>query len=283
MQTPTSSARQILSSCLPLPLKQAARRVYDGWADRIFQPYLKRKNVEGVEFDFWIGDRDGRDWYDRDATDPVWPEMRFLRDHFVREGNVIFECGGHHGCTAVFLSHCVGPGGRIITFEASPANCDIIERNLRQNGLTNVQLERKAVGATAGRIHITGASNAAVEISGQGREVEMVPLDEFASLTPSLLKIDVEGFEIEVLRGASRILATLPRLAIEVHVSQLAAFGSSAATLFELINARAYRWWIQYGDVDEPTPYDPGKPLTDRCHLFGLPLEGKFALGFAPA
>jgi len=50
-----------------------------------------------------------------------------------------------------------------------------------------------------------------------------------------------------------------------------------------LINARAYRWWIQYGDVDEPTPYDPGKPLTDRCHLFGLPLEGKFALGFAPA
>lgn len=283
MQPPTSRTREILGSCLPPPLKQAARRVYEGWANRAFQPYLKRKNVEGVEFDFWIGDRDGRDWYDRDATDPVWPEMRFLRDHFLRAGDVVFECGGHHGCTAIFLSHGVGPDGRIVTFEASPANCDIIERNLQQNGLTNVQLERKAVGATAGRIHISSASNAAVEISGHGREVEMVPLDDFALLSPSLLKIDVEGFEIEVLRGASRILATLPRLAIEVHVSQLAAFGSSAEALFELINVRAYRWWVQYGDVDEPRPYEPGEPLTDRCHLFGLPLEGRFAHGVAPS
>jgi hypothetical protein len=143
-----------------------------------FRPYLKkRKNVEGVVFDFWIGDADGLLWYDLLCTDPEWLEMRFVRDHLIKPGDVVLECGGHHGCTAVLLSHWVGCGGKVTTFEPSPANCRIIQNNIQESGLRNVNLERKAVGARRGTIHISDASNCFVNESGEGLEVELTHLN----------------------------------------------------------------------------------------------------------
>ena len=56
---------------VPKPVKEVLRKAVHLLPRRPFTPYLKKKTVEGVEFDFWIGDRDGRDWYDLQCTDPV--------------------------------------------------------------------------------------------------------------------------------------------------------------------------------------------------------------------
>lgn len=260
-----------IKRALPEAVKEVFRPVFYRLRNRRFTPYLKKKNVEGVVFDFWIGDRDGRDWYDLQSTDPEWLEMRFLKDHMIEQDDVIFECGGHHGCTAIVLSNWVGEGGKVITFEALPKNCDIIERNIQQNSLQNVTLVRKAIGADRGKITIIDASNSRVAPSGQGIEIELTCLDEYEHLDPTFIKIDVEGYEVQVLQGAKRILSKRPKLAIEIHAEQLSQYGASVEDLLRLIGAENYKLWIQWDDSDQPEEYDMKTPIEKRVHLFGIP------------
>jgi FkbM family methyltransferase len=239
-----------------------------------FAPYVKRKNVEGVEFDFLIGDAEARSWYDVDCTDPDWPEMRFMRDRMVRPGDVVLECGGHHGCTAVMMSRWVGPSGRIVTFEPHPRNVEILRRNLELNGIANVTVRQNAVGAQRGKVAISDASNAAVRrrrFALNAVEAEVVTVDEFAREKPTLLKIDVEGFEVEVLRGARAVLETRPKLAIEIHAEELAKYKTSVGELFACLDLSGYERWVQWDEGSDPLPYDGSKPITSRVHFFAVP------------
>ena len=240
-----------------------------------FTPYIKKKNVEGVEFDFLIGDPAGMSWYDVDCTDPDWPEMRFMRDRMVREGDVVFECGGHHGCTAVVLSRWVGTTGKVISFEPHPRNAAILQRNLELNGIRNATLRQCAVGAAPGSVMMRDASNASVTANPNAPRAftaELVKLDDFRDEKPTVLKIDVEGFEVEVLKGAAEILKTLPKLAIEVHTPGLGNYGTSVEKLLACLDLPAYQLWVQWDDDNDPVPYDPATPITTRVHLFAIPL-----------
>ena len=262
-----------IKRAIPKPAKEVLKRVVYNLRNRRFKPYLKSKNIEGVVFDFWISDRDGRNWYDLQCTDPVWVEMRFMKHHMIGEGDVVLECGGHHGCTAIVLSNWVGAGGKVVTFEPLPRNCDIIQKNIEQNRLQNVTLERKAVGADKGKITINDVSNSSVAMTGEGVEVELTCLDEYEHLNPTFLKIDVEGFEAQVLRGAMRILKKRPKLAIEIHTKQLSNYGSSVEELFKLIGLNDYKIWIQWEDGKQPEEYDMRTPIQSRIHLFCIPRE----------
>ena len=53
------------------------------------RPYIIQKNIEGVDFLFFIRDLHAKLWYDLYATDPVWIEMRFIRDNLVRSGDIV--------------------------------------------------------------------------------------------------------------------------------------------------------------------------------------------------
>lgn len=261
-----------LKSVVPESVKEAVRSTRARRRNERFTPYLKKKTVEGINFDFWIGDPDGANWYDIHCGDPVWLEMRYLRDLLITEGDVVIECGGHHGCTAILLANWVGNGGKVVTFEASPGNCDIIAKNIALNNLPNLTLERKAVGAEQGKIMINTVSNASVLLAGRGVEVDMVRLDDYADLKPTLLKIDVEGFEGQVLRGARRILATRPKLAIEVHTTTLAQYNTSVEDIFRLIGIENYHCRVYWGGAEPPTEYDSKEPITKPVHLFCTPL-----------
>jgi FkbM family methyltransferase len=270
-----SSIFDSVKKLLPNPVKEALKGSVYRLQNKPFKPYLIKKNIEGVAFDFWIGDKDGRDWYDLQSTDPVWDEMRFIRDHLIEQGDIVFECGGHHGCTAILLSNWVGVGGKVVTFEPSPSNCDIIKKNIQQNRLTNVSLENKAVGAERGKITMNNESNSAVTLSGEGVQVELTCLDEYAHMNPTVLKIDVEGFEKQVLQGARKILSTYPKLAMEIHTEQLSQYGATVQDIFGLIDVENYNVWIQWEDDQQPEEYDMRTPIEKRVHLFCIPRVNK--------
>lgn len=78
--------------------------------------------------------------------DDDWPEMCFIRDHIIRPGDVVLECGAHHGYVTTLFSTWVGSAGKVICFEPHPNNANILQRNIELNALGNVVLERKAVG-----------------------------------------------------------------------------------------------------------------------------------------
>jgi len=96
-------------------------------------------------------------------------------------------------------------------------------------------------------------------------------LDELMSARPTLLKLDVEGFEDEVLAGALQILGLRPRIAMELHVEALRKFGRSVDAVLAPLMERGYELWIEWDDSDEPRRLQAGEEITHRVHIFGFP------------
>src|SRR5438093_3975431 len=231
---------EFIKSCFPRFFRTALKKSLFDLRQRNFKPYLTKKNFDGVAFDFWIGDTDGRHYYD--LNERLWvEEMRFVRSHMIEPGDVVLDCGANHGFTAMLFSRWAGDTGKVVAFEPLPRNCDILAKNIELNGIKNVIVERKAVGAKRGRIRIDGVSDSTVIFSNQGIEVEVTCLDDYAHLKPALIKIDVEGFEYQVLQGAERILSQRPRLALEIHGDKLAKYGASVEDILEAIGVNGYK------------------------------------------
>lgn len=269
MRRIVSAVKKILPSRLRRALGRALYPYRQG--SRFFTPYVTKKEMEGVSFDFLIGDRTGRDWYDRVCiNNPIWLEMRFIRDNVIDEGDVVFECGGHQGCSTILLSSWVGDDGKVVTFEPSPPNFAILEKNVRLNHLKNVLPKREAVGAESGTITFDESSTA-VTVKGKGVDVMVSRLDDYAHLNPTFLKIDVEGFEMHVLQGAKKILARRPKLALELHTELLPRYGASLEAILSLIGVENYRVWVQWKDDQQPQEFDVRTPIASRVHLFFVP------------
>ena len=280
--------RRLLAAILPDRAKAILVNLVEFFREHTFRPYVIRKTVAGVTFNLLVSDSTAKRWYDNTAE---WPEMNFLKAHLILPGDIVFECGGHHGCTALFLAACVGAEGKVVTFEPGLGNASVIETNVRLNGVNNIVVEQKAVGAGPGKSLVLGVASTCVAPSRQtgslfqenrhapqlrGRqEVDLVSLDDYAkehNLYPTLIKIDVEGYELEVLKGARHLLARRPKLAIEIHSpSDLARYGASAADLFKLLDLDRYECWIQRDELDTPTVFDGSQPIDARVHLYAVP------------
>ncbi len=268
--------KQALSNLIGINAKESIKKLMFSIRNRNFKPYVTDMNLYGTKFKFYVGNKDGESWYVGDDGEDgwLWPEMKFMKDHLCREGDVILECGGHHGLTACILSDWIGRSGKIYSFEPNPDNRTIHQKNQEINALTNVKLLPNAVGASQGKLLISNSSSNSYILKGketQGIEVEVVTVDSFANLNPTILKIDVEGFEIEVLKGAQKLIKEkLPKLAIEVHTDMIERYGSSIEELLSLIDAR-YQLWIQWNIDEYPVPYNRRDPITHRVHIFGIP------------
>jgi FkbM family methyltransferase len=138
-----------------------------------------------------------------------------LFEQAVRPGWVVVEAGASIGAHTLMLSGCVGRGGMVIAFEPQRALFQILCGNMALNSVTNVDCRSEALGEAAGRIrmplidysqenNISGLSLG----SREGTEVAVVAIDSLNLLRCDLLKVDVEGMELAVLRGARRTVET---------------------------------------------------------------------------
>ena len=106
-------------------------------------------------------------------------------------------------------------------------------------------------------------------------KVPLTILDDYIDESPTLIKIDIEGYELEALRGATELLKLRPKLAIEVHVDLIKQGGGSADEIFKYVGLHGYEFWIQMGANDEPRRYCGellGNCHSEQIHLYGFPL-----------
>ncbi|MDQ3936190.1 MAG: FkbM family methyltransferase [Actinomycetota bacterium] len=143
-------------------------------------------------------------------------------------GDVAIDAGGCWGDTALWLAERVGPEGRVYTFEFSPDSVEVLRRNLELNPRLAervVVVEEALWDRTGERLEFAPAGQlTAVTRGGNGatRTVTTVTLDDFAEREGiervGFLKMDVEGAEPNVLRGARRRLAEdSPKLAVAAY------------------------------------------------------------------
>jgi len=268
-----------LSSLAPEFLRAFVRRRRYAKSNAGFAPEWVSKNLGGVSFEFLLGDATGRDWYA--GQDDMSPELTFTRERMVAPGDVVLECGAHHGFTTLLIANWMGERGRLVAFEASPLSAAILRQNVERNRLGDrITVEAKAVGTGTGTLVFTEESNA-VALTGrasQGVRVPVVGLDAYAPLAPTLVKLDVEGFEIEALKGATQVLKRRPKLAIEVHVEMLRRYGHSADEIFDHVPPAEYELWLQLGGTEAPRPWRGEKLAAqhmDQVHLYALPKGGE--------
>ena len=206
---------------------------------------------------------------------------RTARDHIAMTAAITVALGadgvlvdvGAHAGTIVDIAHKVAPSSGHVAYEALPRLASHLQRRY-----PNLDVRQKAVSDIAGRVtfyHVVDApgysglaarEHAPGASSIEALEVEAVRLDDDLSddVVPAVLKIDVEGAEVKVLRGAANMLSRYrPILLFEHGVGGADVYGDTSRELYDLVVGHA---GLRIFDSDGNGPY--------TCHEF----EGVFTL-----
>lgn len=139
------------------------------------------------------------------------------------------DVGANLGVTSIMAARLV-PGLQVIAVEASPRNFRCLQRTMEENNITNCRPILCAIGERAGEIGVVegdfAAGNYVSEVGGV--KVPMMTLDallkELGATSPDLIKVDVEGFEFEVLKGCIQTIEQgIPRFVMEFNTFALCA------------------------------------------------------------
>src|SRR5207248_10245206 len=155
------------------------------------------------------------------TAEPSEPHVHAWIRQCVSAGQVFFDVGAHYGWMSLIAAHRVGPTGRVISFEPAPPLVDILRYHKRVNRLKQMEVVVSAVSdrdcqSVPFLLMNDGLSvgNSLVAHKLEGRTTESAvrteTLDSYCSRNncwPDVLKIDVEGAELLVLRGAAEVLS----------------------------------------------------------------------------
>lgn len=199
-------------------------------------------------------------------------------------GGVVYDIGSYEGLYAIFFASKVGPSGHVVCFEPIPESRRRIQANLQANGFQNrVMLHDVAIGEIAGQtdfVLVTGESRgqasghtdiqAAYSARAQTTTIRasVIPLDALLGTLPppTLIKIDVEGMELAVIRGARQTLwKHQPALFIEMHgATREAAIETMRSIIREL---QPLEYIVRH--VETGVTLDPDStPLPGSLHLY---------------
>lgn len=271
--------KKILKSLLPASITNFYKKTRYSITNINFQPKIIDKEAEGVRFQFFIGNAQGRQWYDnhnRDSNESLneaFSEFKYIKENLVKKRDSVVEVGCHHGLFTVYLSKLVGEAGRVYAFEALPINAGIAEKNISLNNLKNVEIINKAVGNDSGKTNITLDGNSSVTTSKRNSlEIDICSLDHFfRDIAPNFLKIDVEGYEYEVLCGAQSLLNSNPNIELEVHTPELNIRGITLDRIFKQLPLDEYEnVMINISGTNELIQYHKDFNTKKRFHLFAF-------------
>jgi len=196
----------------------------------------------GTPLPVLTGPMAGLRWIAGSGPHSIWLGMneRAMRrrfSHEVEPGAVVYDVGANVGSYTLLASRRCGPGGRVVAFEPLPANLEFLQRHIALNDAANVTIVAAAVSDRAGRSAFQGTPDRVTSRLSPGgdSEVECVTLDGLLADTalppPDCIKIDVEGAEAAVLRGAMHLIETKrPLIFLETHGP---AVHAECATLLE--------------------------------------------------
>jgi FkbM family methyltransferase len=178
----------------------------------------------------------------------------------IHSGMIVLDVGANQGYYTLMLSRIVGPSGMVFAFEPAQKEFEKLKRNVLENKLVNVSCENTAIGSQEARVDFfEGPSSMgsygslrplAEEVTMKTRKssVEMTTLDDFvagkALQNVHFIKIDVEGGELDVLRGAHHTLEKFkPIIMCEIADVRTKQWGYSAAEIYDFLAVRGYNWF----------------------------------------
>lgn len=182
------------------------------------------------------------------------PEVQTALQQYLRPGMIFYDIGANIGFFSLLAARIVGKDGRVIAFEADPEIAARLRAHVTRNDFRAVSVEEKAVWSEPGAVFFArtdpatspdrGLGHVVANGAGDTIQVNAVSLDEYVRTVPApdFLKCDVEGAEVEVFRGAQRLLTEKrPVILCEMHsgenqrvlLEEFARFGYTSKSIDE--------------------------------------------------
>jgi FkbM family methyltransferase len=207
-----------------------------------------------------------------------------LMDSAMRPGALVVDVGANIGYNTVYASRRVGPTGRVVAVEPAADNVGVLRENIIANALENVVVHTVA----AGRAHevrdlfLRGEVSAVNSLFPESvyatvtgvEQVRVAPLDDLVEGDPDLVKIDVEGAELDVLAGMTGLLRrSAIRLIVEWHPRLQQAAGYAPDALPRALLGHGFALnaaWHTHMMSLSPVDIDG---VASRLHRAGRPVE----------
>jgi FkbM family methyltransferase len=194
---------------------------------------------------------------------------RTFAENFVRPGATVLDIGAHHGYYTLLFSRKAGPQGKVVAFEPSPRERRRLALHLRINRCKNVAIEDCALGEAEGteQLYLADPSESGCNslrrpdvsartqlVSVRTRCLDRV-LGERVIEHVDFIKLDVEGAELSVLKGAPELLRRRPRPVILAEVQDIRTrpWGYPAREIIRFLSGAGYTWFrpLPDGRIEE--------------------------------
>ncbi len=194
----------------------------------------------------------------------------------LKPGSLVLDIGAYIGTHSLSFSRIIGIEGFVISFEPQRVAFEFLCANIALNNLLNVFPINAAVSDTKGELIIpivnpnSDSNTAALRISGysSGDRIHQITVDSLNLNRCNLMKIDVEGMEINVIKGAQNTIEKYrPILFLENN-----GFGDSKELIKQLLDLNYQCWWFF---SPPPAPNTPFNPEINDKNMLCLPSEWK--------
>jgi len=190
----------------------------------------------------------------------------------IRPGDIAIDAGANIGSHTVYLAQALGPLGRVYAFEPQRIVFQTLCANVALNSITNAFCYHAALGSQRGTVNVPALDYSrsnnfgglSLDVNMAGETVEVVTLDSFQLPSCRLLKIDVEGMELNVLKGAVELIDKYkPCLYVENDRPQQA---HALTTFIESLGYQMY-WHL-------PPIYSPENYFQNPQNVFANTVSG---------
>jgi FkbM family methyltransferase len=266
--------RSFAKSRLPAPVNDAlklAKYNFDLWT---FPKEIVSHRYGPYRLQMHIHDRVAKEWYDKNWELP--PELSFLSRHGLDQGGLVFDLGAHQCLIAMMLAKQVGPEGRVVAVEANGHNVSVAERNIALNRVDNVTVMHAMISNRAGRERAETSFNSSHGASAiAGDMVDTLTVDDMSGRLgrPNVVFMDIEGFEIEALKGAGETLGRACTWFVELHGdATLERYGSANRDVLRFFPVDRFAAYLCQEDELKFHPLG-GEPPAERCFMVFVPRQ----------
>lgn len=201
-------------------------------ADSVF---VKTHKLLNEKFDFLHVGIVGENWYENGN------ESRNITRYkkYVKEGDVVLDIGAHQGYFSLLYRLMTGSKGKVYAIEPFDFLSDVIRFNASLNKFNNIFVLNVGIGESPGVTKISSISSKASEKDRESNShnVVLLQLDDFVTLKPNFIKMDIEGFELEAFRDSDKMLNLIkPIFQMSLHPEFIVEKGSKC---FEILDKLA--------------------------------------------
>jgi FkbM family methyltransferase len=244
-----AAARMARFAVVYVPPRRRGLRVanlVEAVAGRPTRP-LRARQISGYTILCDLRDSVQRSLFYRGTFEPTTSSLIKSR---LMNGDTFLDVGANVGHYTFLAARQVGSSGCVHAIEASRETADALAADVRKNGLESfVFVHNVAAGAAQGRARVHEGDEVSpvgtryVEYGAAGDGVAVIPLDDLLpSLLPAVIKVDVEGADLQVLLGMEGMIKRAhPRLiVVEADDALLARFGDSVASISAYMRTLGY-------------------------------------------